>query len=85
MNPLAIIKAVSDLVVSTSVGYVVGNAVKTVTPTTLTKIQKIQTVVGGAVLAGATGAVSAKFVRDEIDNMAATIAEAKALKQAVKS
>lgn len=67
MNPLSLIKSVSEIVVSIGVGAVVGNAIKASTPSTVTTLQKVMIGVGGFVLSGMVGDMATKYTSDSID------------------
>lgn len=79
MNPLGIIKAASDLVVSLGAGAVVGNAIKASTPANLKLIQRIGIGVGGFVLSSMVGAQAAKFANEQIDGAVEDLQEIKSL------
>lgn len=81
MNPLGIIKTVSDIVVSVGAGAVVGNAIKATTPLDLTLVKKISLGVGGFVLSSMAGSYASKYVTDQIDS---TTNQLKELKSTLK-
>lgn len=67
MNPLGILKVLTDVAVSTSVGAVVGNAVKASTPANASLAQKISITVGGFVLSGLVGSFASEHATEQID------------------
>lgn len=81
MNPLGIFKTVTDLVVATGVGAVVGNLIKTTTPIDVKTVQRISIAVGGLVLSSMAGDRAAKYATEQID---ATVAQVKELKNSIK-
>lgn len=76
MNYLNVFKSVSDIVVSLSVGTVVGNAVKATTPATQNLVQKTGVTLGGMVLSALVGSVASKYVNEQIDEASTQIKEA---------
>jgi hypothetical protein len=75
INVLGIIKGVSELIVSTGAGVVVGNLVKATTPYDLGKVQKVMVGVGGYAIGAVLGDLSAKYVSSQIDGYAERINE----------
>lgn len=78
MNPATIAKAAVDIIVSTGVGAVVGNAIKMSTPLDATITKKISIGVGGFVLSGMVGSHAAKYTGEQIDT---TLTQVRALKE----
>ncbi len=66
MNPLGLVKAAADLIVSMGVGVVVGNVIKTTTPATLNLAQKIGVGVGSFVLCHMFGDMAARYTTQTI-------------------
>jgi hypothetical protein len=69
INVFPIVKLVTGVAASLSSGYVVGHAVKAVTPDNLKLIGKIGTAVGGGVLAFIAGDLAAKYVEEQVDTL----------------
>ncbi len=68
MNPLNLLKAAVEIVVSVGVGAVVGNAIKASTPDSVTTLQKVMIGVGGFVLSGMVGDMATKYTSETIDD-----------------
>lgn len=67
MNIIPVVKTIVGAAASLSSGYVVGHAVKAVTPENLKLAGKITTVVGGFLIATVAGDLTAKYVEDQVD------------------
>ena len=70
VNVLGIVKGVAEIVVSASVGVVVGNIVKATTPDDLNKFGRITVAVGSGALGAVLGELSAKYTSAQIDGYA---------------
>lgn len=68
MNPLAIAKTATGLIVSVGAGAVVSNAIKASTPASTKVIAKIAIGVGGFVLSSMVGEMATKYVNENIEN-----------------
>lgn len=64
---LEVIKLVTDAVVSTSVGMIVGNAIKATTPANLSVVRRVGLIIGGTVISSMVGDHGGKYVTDKID------------------
>lgn len=62
-----LIKFIAKCIISTSVGTVVGNAIKATTPTNLSAFNKVATVIGEFVLTSAAGGIVADYVVKEVE------------------
>lgn len=69
MNPIGIVKAVSGIVVSLGVGAVVGNIIRTTTPTDINTLQKVVAGVGAAVVGMVVADAAAKQIDGQIDQI----------------
>lgn len=73
MNPLLIVKAVTDVVVSVGVGAVVGNAIKAGTPANTHVVKRVAIGIGGFVLSGMVSDYASKYATGVIDNTTASV------------
>lgn len=78
---LPVLKTATDIVVSSGVGAVVGNAIRMSTPLDATTVQKGLIRVGGLALSSAVASATTKHTSGQIDS---TIEQLKALKSAVR-
>lgn len=77
MNPLGILKGVTEFVVSIGAGAVVGNAIKASTPRDLKLIPKVSIAIGGFVLSNMVGDMAAKYAAKSIDDAREEMQKAK--------
>lgn len=76
---LEVIKLVTDAVVSTSVGMVVGNTIKATLPANMGLVKKIGVGIGGMVISSMVGDHGGKYITDKIDE---TVSEYKKMRTA---
>ena len=69
MNWLKLGKVMITFVTSAGVGAVVGNAVKSVTPSSLNTLNKVLVGIGGLVITGMIVDQSTKYVEQQIDEL----------------
>jgi hypothetical protein len=67
MNPLAIAKTATGLVVSMGAGAVISNAIKASIPANSKVIQKVTIGIGGFVLSSMVGEMATQYVNKNID------------------
>jgi hypothetical protein len=67
MNPLNLVKIVTELFVSVGVGSIVGNTIKNATPENASRFKKISIGVGGFVLSSMISSKATKYATDQID------------------
>jgi len=77
MDKLELIKNTAELVVSFSVGTVIGNVIKATTPAEISKYQKGMIWIGSFVLGGMVGELAAKHTSKQIDQIAEGVAKVK--------
>lgn len=75
INILGIVKGGVGLLASAGAGAVVGNLVKATTPHDSTRFQKILVSVGGYTIGIVLGDLSAKYLVDQVDNLADRVSE----------
>ena len=85
MNPLGIIKGVTDFAVSVSVAAIVGNMIKATMPAQAKVISKIAYGVGGVVVAGMVGDYASKYANSQIDVVAKSISDIKTATSELKN
>lgn len=84
MNPFAIVKLATELIVSVGAGAVVSNTIKVTTPSNTRTIQKIAIGVGGFVLSGMVGEAAVNYANKNIENGVNQFKDAKAKLEAQK-
>ena len=67
MNPLNLIKVVTEITVSVGVGSIVGNTLKQATPANAHILKRISMGIGGFVLSSMISAKASKYATDQID------------------
>lgn len=67
MDKRETVKLVVSTVASIGIGYIVDNAIKATTPSTIGRVGKLLVVVGGLFLSGMLANMAAKHVDDAID------------------
>lgn len=68
MNKLEVVKAATELVVSLSVGSVVGNTIKSGIPAGSKLVKKVSIGIGGLVISSMIADMASKYATDSIDN-----------------
>lgn len=66
---MGILTFIAEEIASLSVGTVVGNVIKATTPKNLSKLNKIGTVIGSAMISGVLGDLAVDFVEKTIKEM----------------
>ena len=74
MNPLPIIKTVVGTAAGIGAGTIVGNVVKATTPITVGPIKKVLIGLGSYALGSAAGALAAKAISNDFDDVEKWIA-----------
>jgi hypothetical protein len=69
MNLLPILKGLSSLVTSASIGAVVENAIRSTTPAKLGKYGKVLTIVGRVILTAYLSEKAAEYIEKQIDEV----------------
>lgn len=77
MNPIALIKIASEVVVSLGVGTIVGNVVRATTPENVKGVKKVGILVGSMVLGAMASKKAVEFVNEQIDEVAENVENAK--------
>ena len=67
MDKLKVVKAVGELIVSVGVGSIIGNAIKTTTPSNVGKITKFCIGAGSLVLSGMIGDMAVDYTGKKFD------------------
>ncbi len=73
MNPLNLIKTVTELMVSVGVGSIVGNTIKNATPTNAHIVKRISMGIGGFFLSSMVSSKVSKYATETIDETAEKI------------
>ncbi len=75
MKKIEVVKLIGGVVVSLSVGLVIGNAIKMNTPESLKLIQKIGVGIGGLILHGLVCERAQEYVDHQIDAIAKDVGD----------